>query len=104
MIESVTVFPNKALAPDLESEPQEIEEKICEMVIEEPEKDKDKENIADTAGVTFKSLVSLLFFIFLCVILAAALSDNVTNVIAKDSIAAAHYFGTHGDKFPMVFR
>ena len=94
MIESVNVFPNKALAPDLEIEPQEIEEEICETVIEDPEKDKKSkenkeseksENIMDTVRVTFKSLVSLLCFIFLCVILAATLSDNVTNVIAKNS-------------------
>jgi len=90
MIESVTVFPNKEPEEDKKNEKNEKNEK--------------NGNITDTTGVTFKSLVSLLFFVFLCVILAATLSDKVTNVIVKDGVVAAHYLGTHSDKFPMMFR
>ncbi len=67
---------------------EQVEEKNCATVFTEFEKN---ENIADTAKVTFKSVVSLLSFIFLCAVLAAALSDSVTNVIAKNSVAVAHY-------------
>ena len=103
MIESVTDFPNKiSESIDLVRDHRKIEEKICETV-EEFEKEKN-ENIKDTIVVTFKSIVSLLFFVFFCAILAAALSDNVANVIEKNSISIAHYLATHSDKFTMVFR
>lgn len=104
MIESMTMFPNKTSeSVDLARDPWEIKEEICET-IEEFEKEKN-ENITDmTTGVTFKALISLLLFVFFGAILAAALSDSVTNVIEKSSIVVAHYLATHSDKFMMVFR
>lgn len=68
--------------------PKRLEEKDCATVFTEFEKN---ENIADTAKVTFKLVISLLSFIFLCAVLAAALSDSVTNAVAKSSVAVAHY-------------
>lgn len=41
--------------------------------------------------VTFKSALGLLSFIFLGAFLAVCLSDKVTDVIAKDSVAIEHY-------------
>lgn len=104
MIESATIFPNKiSESIYLVKDPREVEEKICET-IEEFKKEKNKNITNTTTGVTFKTLVGLLFFMFFGAILSAALSDNVTNVIEKSSILVAHYLATHSDKFIMVFR
>jgi len=93
MIESVAAVPDKT------SELAGLARGVRE--IKESEKN---ENIADTAGVTFKSVISLVFFIFFCAILAAALSDNVANIIGENGVAVAHYLGSHSDKLMMVLR
>lgn len=86
MIESVVAVPDKTLElADLARGSREIKES------------EKNENIADTIRVTFKSVISLLFFIFLCAILAAALSDNVANIIGENGVTVAHYLGIHGE-------